>query len=52
MKTDPDGRIYYVTKGDNRNYTDPWRVYPDQAIGEPPLLVIPKAGVVWHYTPP
>lgn len=50
VKTDPDGRIYYVTKGDNRNYTDPWRVYPDQAIGEP-LLVIPKAGVVWHYTP-
>ncbi|NJE10865.1 signal peptidase I [Thermococcus sp. MAR1] len=50
MKTDSSGRFYYVTKGDNRNYTDPWRVYPEQVIGKV-ALVIPKVGVVWYYTP-
>ncbi|WP_099209333.1 signal peptidase I [Thermococcus henrietii] len=50
IKTDESGRIYFVTKGDNRKYTDPWRVYPDQVIGKV-ILVIPKVGMVWYYTP-
>ncbi|ASA78355.1 signal peptidase I [Thermococcus sp. 5-4] len=50
MKTDSSGRLYYVTKGDNRKYTDPWQVYPEQVIGRV-ILVIPKVGVVWYYTP-
>jgi len=50
IKTDPEGNIYYVTKGDNRSYTDPWYVYPEQVVGKV-VLVIPKVGVVWYYTP-
>ncbi len=50
IKTDWNGRYYFVTKGDNRKYTDPWRVYPEQVIGKV-ILVIPKVGVVWYYTP-
>ncbi|AHL23508.1 signal peptidase I [Thermococcus nautili] len=50
IKRDDSGRIYFVTKGDNRKYTDPWRVYPDQVIGKV-ILVIPKVGMVWYYTP-
>ncbi|ASJ08081.1 S26 family signal peptidase [Thermococcus siculi] len=49
IKTDPSG-YYFVTKGDNRNYTDPWRVYPEQVLGKV-VLVIPKVGVIWYYTP-
>ncbi len=50
MKTDSGGRLYYVTKGDNRNYTDPWRVYPGQVVGRV-IMIIPRIGVVWYYTP-
>lgn len=50
IKTDPDGNIYYVTKGDNREYADPWRVYPSQVVGRV-VLVIPRAGIIWYYTP-
>ena len=42
--------VYYVTRGDNRNYTDPWKVYPDQVVGKV-VLVVPRVGVVWYYTP-
>ncbi|NJE04150.1 signal peptidase I [Thermococcus sp. MV11] len=41
---------YFRTKGDNRNYPDPWQVYPDQVIGKV-VLVIPKIGIIWYYTP-
>ncbi|MDI3475130.1 MAG: signal peptidase [Thermococcaceae archaeon] len=47
---DESGRLYYRTKGDNRNYTDPWRVYPEQVVGRP-VLVIPKVGAIWPYAP-
>ncbi|WP_297535646.1 signal peptidase I [Thermococcus sp.] len=47
---DREGRLYFITKGDNRKYTDPWRVYPNQVIGEV-VLVIPHIGKVWYYTP-
>ncbi|NJE43183.1 signal peptidase I [Thermococcus sp. GR6] len=50
IRTDENGQIYYITKGDNRERPDPWVVYPDQVIGKP-LLVIPKIGVIWYYTP-
>ncbi|NJE01905.1 MULTISPECIES: signal peptidase I [Thermococcus] len=50
MKADPEMRMYYITKGDNRNYTDPWRVYYSQVVGRV-VLVIPRVGVVWYYTP-
>ncbi|NJD98567.1 signal peptidase I [Thermococcus sp. LS1] len=50
INTDENGQIYYITKGDNRERPDPWVVYPDQVIGKP-LLVIPKIGVIWYYTP-
>ena len=50
IKTDPSGSYYFVTKGDNRNYTDPWKVYPEQVVGKV-VLVIPRVGVVWYYTP-
>jgi signal peptidase len=50
IKTDPSGKYYFVTKGDNRKYRDPWRVYPNQVVGKV-VLVIPKVGVVWYYTP-
>ncbi|MCD6525105.1 MAG: signal peptidase I [Thermococcus sp.] len=50
VRTDENGRIYYVTKGDNREYTDPWRVYPSQIIGKP-LLVIPYVGRLYYYLP-
>ncbi|NJE61973.1 signal peptidase I [Thermococcus sp. 21S7] len=50
MDVDPEMRMYYVTKGDNRNYTDPWRVYYTQVVGRV-VLVIPKVGAVWYYTP-
>ncbi|WP_457743080.1 signal peptidase I [Thermococcus sp.] len=47
---DQEGRLYFITKGDNRRYTDPWRVYPNQVIGKV-VLVIPHVGRVWYYTP-
>ena len=47
---DEEGRIYYFTKGDNRDSRDPWVVYPDQIIGKA-VLVIPKVGIIWYYTP-
>jgi len=47
---DREGRLYFITKGDNRKYTDPWRVYPNQVIGKV-VLVIPHIGKVWYYTP-
>ena len=50
IKTDANGRYYFVTKGDNRKYTDPWRVYPEQVIGKV-ILVIPYVGRVWYYAP-
>ncbi|AEK73422.1 signal sequence peptidase [Thermococcus sp. 4557] len=50
VRTDSGGRIYYVTRGDNRDYSDPWRVYPEQVLGRV-VLVIPRVGVVWYYTP-
>ncbi|QDA30357.1 signal peptidase I [Thermococcus indicus] len=50
MNADPEMRMYYITKGDNRNYTDPWRVYYSQVVGRV-VLVIPRVGVVWYYTP-
>ncbi len=50
IKTDREGRAYYVTKGDNRGYTDPWRVYPDQVVGKV-VLVVPYAGRIYYYVP-
>ncbi|WP_297478026.1 signal peptidase I [Thermococcus sp.] len=50
VKTDADGRQYFVTKGDNRKFSDPWRVYPDQILGKV-VLVIPKVGLIWPYIP-
>ncbi|WP_456422896.1 signal peptidase I [Thermococcus sp.] len=50
IEKDGSGGFYFVTKGDNRKYTDPWRVYPDQVIGKV-VLVVPKVGVVGYYTP-
>ncbi len=50
IKTDPWGRYYFITKGDNRKYADPWRVYPDQVIGKV-VLVVPKVGLIWPYIP-
>ncbi|CAD5245219.1 signal peptidase I [Thermococcus camini] len=50
MRVDNNGSVYYLTRGDNRRYIDPWNVYPDQIVGEL-FLVIPKVGVVWYYTP-
>ncbi|NJE30015.1 signal peptidase I [Thermococcus sp. 18S1] len=50
IKLDPTSGYYYITKGDNRNYTDPWKVYPKQVIGRV-VLVIPMIGVIWYYTP-
>jgi len=50
VKRDGLGRIYYVTKGDNRRFPDPWRVYPDQIIGKV-VLVIPKLGYLWLFRP-
>ena len=50
IKTDPDGNYYFLTKGDNRRYIDPWRVYPDQVVGKV-VLVIPKVGMIWPYIP-
>ncbi len=50
IRTDDAGRLYFVTKGDNRRYPDPWRVYPEQVIGKV-ILVVPKLGLIWYYTP-
>ncbi|WP_048150363.1 signal peptidase I [Thermococcus sp. AM4] len=50
IRTDQEGRIYYVTKGDNRRYVDPWRVYPDQVLGKL-LFVIPHVGRLYYYLP-
>jgi len=50
IRTDEAGKTYYRTKGDNRRYPDPWEVYPDQIVGRL-VFVIPKVGIVWHYTP-
>ncbi|WP_297508600.1 signal peptidase I [Thermococcus sp.] len=50
IKTDPSGRYYLVTKGDNRKYADPWNVYPEQVLGKV-VLVIHTVGVLWYYTP-
>ena len=49
VQSGPSG-IYYVTRGDNRNYTDPWKVYPAQVVGRV-VLVVPRVGAVWYYTP-
>lgn len=48
VRTDSSGNLYYLTKGDNREYIDPWRVYPDQIIGKV-VLVIPRVGIVRYY---
>ncbi|ASJ02110.1 S26 family signal peptidase [Thermococcus profundus] len=45
VRTDEDGNLYYVTRGDNRKYADPWRVYPDQVVGRV-VLRIPGVGNV------
>jgi signal peptidase len=50
IRTDPTGGYCFLTKGDNRKYTDPWRVYPDQVVGKV-VLVVPGVGVVWYYAP-
>ncbi len=50
IRTDPTRRAYFVTKGDNRKYTDPWRVYPDMVVGKV-ILVIPRVGAIWYYVP-
>ncbi len=50
IRTDKNGRYYFLTKGDNRKYIDPWRVYPDQVIGKV-IFIIPGLGRVWYYTP-
>ncbi|HEY0196805.1 MAG TPA: signal peptidase I [Methanobacterium sp.] len=51
--TSPDGRLYYITKGDNNPTQDPVPVYPEQiqskviSFGENPgetLLIIPYIG--------
>jgi len=44
------GGLYFITKGDNRRYPDPWRVYPEQVKGRV-VLVIPKVGLLWPYLP-
>jgi len=50
VKRDGLGRIYYITKGDNRRFPDPWRVYPNQIVGKI-VLVIPKLGYLWLLRP-
>jgi signal peptidase len=50
VKTDPSGGHYFVTKGDNRKYPDPWRVYPEQVLGKV-VLVVHTVGLVWYYAP-
>jgi|GEM_PF-2585069 len=50
IKHTPDGGYYFLTKGDNRKYRDPWEVYPDQIVGKV-VLVIPKVGAIWPYIP-
>jgi len=47
---DESGRLYYITKGDNRKYPDPWRVYPYQVVGKV-LFVVPYVGRLYYYTP-
>ncbi len=47
---DESGRLYYVTKGDNRKYPDPWKVYPDQVVGKV-VTVVPYVGRLYYYTP-
>lgn len=47
---DESGGLYYVTRGDNRKYPDPWRVYPDQVVGKV-LFVVPYVGRLYYYTP-
>lgn len=47
---DENGDLYYVTKGDNRKYPDPWRVYPEQVIGKL-LVVVPLVGRLYYYLP-
>lgn len=42
-ETDENGKYYYITKGDNNNAQDNWRVYPDQIEGTV-CGVIPKIG--------
>ena len=53
--TSPDGKLYYVTKGDNNPGPDPVVVYPEQveakviSLGKNPgqsPLVIPKIGYI------
>ncbi|WP_297497967.1 signal peptidase I [Thermococcus sp.] len=50
IRTDPSGRYYFITKGDNRRYPDPWSVYPGQVLGKV-VLVIHTVGILWYYTP-
>jgi len=46
----PNGEYYFITKGDNRKYRDPWKVYPQDVVGKV-ILVVPKVGVIWPYIP-
>ena len=50
VKYDENGNLYYITKGDNRKYPDPWRVYPGQVIGKL-LVVVPTVGKLYYYLP-
>lgn len=45
---DGSGRLYYITKGDNREFRDPWKVYPDQIVGKV-LLAVPAVGRLFEY---
>lgn len=53
--TSPDGKLYYITKGDNNPTQDPAPVYPEQieakviSFGQTPgqsLFIIPKIGYI------
>jgi len=50
VEVSPSGERYFITKGDNRRYPDPWYVHPNQVIGKV-VLVIPKVGMIWPYIP-
>ena len=50
VKADETGGYYFLTKGDNRKYTDPWRVYSEQVIGKV-IFIIPGLGRLWYYAP-
>lgn len=49
--TDPNGKAYYVTKGDNNPGPDPVAVYPEQVLAKVVVigntsLIIPKIGYI------